>query len=32
MENLVDTPLANLAAEKLRPSKEALDKLMADLM
>jgi 2-oxoglutarate ferredoxin oxidoreductase subunit beta len=30
--NLVDTPLANLAAEKLRPSKEALDKLMADLM
>jgi 2-oxoglutarate ferredoxin oxidoreductase subunit beta len=30
--NLVDTPLANLAETQLRPSKEALDKLMADLM
>jgi hypothetical protein len=27
-----ETPLAQLPAEKLRPSKETLDKLMAELM
>jgi len=32
MENLVETPLANLGAEGLRPSKDALDKVMQALM
>ena len=31
-ENLVDTPLARLSEEQLRPSREALDMLMADFM
>ncbi len=30
--NLTDTPLAHLGAEKLRPSKDALDKLMQSFM
>lgn len=32
LENLVDTPLANLEADALRPSKDALDKIMKGLM
>lgn len=31
-EHLVETPLANLGAESMRPSKEALDKVMQSLM
>jgi len=31
-ENLVETPLANLEADAIRPSKEALDKVMKSLM
>ena len=29
---LVDEPLVNLGQDKLRPAKEALDKIMASLM
>ncbi len=32
LENLVETPLANLKAEDIRPSKDALDKVMKGLM
>ncbi len=31
-ENLVETPLANLESDAIRPSKEALDKVMQSLM
>ncbi len=31
-ENVVDTPLAQLNGEQIRPSKEALDQLMAELI
>ena len=32
MENLVETPLANLQADAMRPSRDALNKVMQDLM
>ena len=32
MSNLVDEPLASLGQERTRPPKEALDKIMAELM
>lgn len=32
VNNLVDTPLAALTAEQIRPSRQALDRLMAELM
>jgi len=32
LENLVDTPLSNLESDAIRPSKDALDKVMKSLM
>jgi 2-oxoglutarate ferredoxin oxidoreductase subunit beta len=32
MQKVVDTPLAHLQQDQLRPSKEALEKIMAELM